>query len=142
MIKNSINKILWHVVRYECLVGIEILKYEFWPFLQQTGKKLVTAITFAYDVEITQIICQKNREKNPSSNPPGFTRSAIHRFLKFQKKKKLFQTDDFSQQNQKNSKNSKKLKNSKIPKKTQKCITKKIVDFSWLFYFLDFFWIF
>ena len=27
--------------------------------------------------------------------------SAIHRFLKFQKKKKLFQTDDFSQQNKK-----------------------------------------
>ena len=72
-------------------------------------------------------------------NPPGFTRSAIHRFLKFQKKKKLFQTDDFSQQNQKKSKNSKKLKNSKIPKKTHKCITKKIVDFSWLFYFLGFF---
>ena len=99
------------------------MKYEFCPFLQQTGKKLVTAITFAYDVEIMQKICQKKLEKNPSSIPPGFTRSAIHRFLKLQKKKKLFQTDDFSQQNQKNSK---KIKNSK---KTQKCITKKIVEF-------------
>ena len=60
MIKNLINKILSDVVRYECLVGIEILKYEFSPFLQQTGKKLVMAITFAYDVEITRFICQKN----------------------------------------------------------------------------------
>ena len=39
MIKNSINKILCDVVRYECLVGLEILKYEFWPFLQQMKKK-------------------------------------------------------------------------------------------------------
>ena len=50
--------------------------------------------------------------------------------LQIPKEKKLFQTDDFSQQNQ---------KNSKIPKKTQKCITKKIVNFSRIFYFLDFF---
>ena len=136
MIKKLINKILWHVVRFECLVGIEILKYEFWPFLQQTGKKFVTAITFAYDVEITQIICQKNHEKNSSSNPPGFTRSAIHRFLKFQKKKSYFKQTIFRS---KIKKNQKIQKNSKIQKKTQKCITKKIVDFSWLFlFFLDF----
>ena len=60
MIKISINKILWHVVRFECLVGIENLKYEFWPFLQQTEKNLVTAITFVYDVEKTGFIYQKN----------------------------------------------------------------------------------
>ena len=64
-------------------------------FCNKQEKKLVTAITFAYDVEITQIICQKNREKNPSSNPPGFTRSAIHRFLKFQKKKKVISNRRF-----------------------------------------------
>ena len=58
--KNFNKKILWHVVRFECLVGIEILKYEFWPFLQQTEKNLVTAITFAYDVEKTRFIYQKN----------------------------------------------------------------------------------
>ena len=107
MIKISINKILWHVVRFECLVGIEILKYEFWPFLQKPGKKCKTAITFAYDVEKMRLIYQKKLEKNSSSMPPGFTRSAIHRFLKFQKKKKLFQTDDFFLQNQKNSKKEK-----------------------------------
>ena len=113
-------------------------------FCNKQEKKIVTAITFGYDVEIMQKICQKKREKNPSSNPPGFTRSAIRRFLKFQKKKKLFQTDDFSQQNKKNSKNSKKFKKSKISKKTQKCITKKIVDFFFRFFeffgffFLDF----
>ena len=56
MIKNSINKILCDVVRYECLVGLEILKYEFWPFLQQMKKNLITAITFAYDVEKMRII--------------------------------------------------------------------------------------
>ena len=97
-------------------------------FCNKQEKKLVTAITFAYDVEITQIICQKNREKNPSSNPPGFTRSAIHRFLKFQKKKVISNRRFFAAK----SKKFKKLKiqkNSKIPKKTQKCITKKIVEF-------------
>ena len=31
-------------------------------------------------------------------------------------------------------KNQEKYKNSESPKKTQKCITKKIVDFSWLFW--------
>ena len=35
-------------------------------FCNKQEKKLVTAITFAYDVEITQIICQTNREKNTS----------------------------------------------------------------------------
>ena len=97
-------------------------------FCNKQEKKLVTAITFAYDVEITQIICQKNREKNPTLNPPGFTRSAIHRFLKFQKKKNYFKQTIFRNKIKKNSKNSKKLKNSKNPKKTQKCITKKIVE--------------
>ena len=63
MIKISINKILWHVVRFECLVGIEILKYEFWLLLQKPEKKCKTAITFAYDVEKMHLIYKKTREK-------------------------------------------------------------------------------
>ena len=81
-------------------------------FCNKQEKKLVTAITFAYDVEITQIICQKNREKNPSSNPPGFTRSAIHRFLKFQKKKSYFKQTIFRSKIKKKEKR-KKIKKSK-----------------------------
>ena len=80
-------------------------------FCNKQEKKLVTAITFAYDVEITQIICQKNREKNPSSNPPGFTRSAIHRFLKFQKKKKVISNRRFFAAKSKKFKKFKKIKN-------------------------------
>ena len=71
--------------------------------------------------------------------PPGFTRSAIHRFLKFQKKKKLFQTDDFFLQNQKNLKKIKILKKKKIQKFQKKIITKKIVE---KFGFFEFFKVF
>ena len=85
-------------------------------FLQKPGKKCKTAITFAYDVEKMRLIYQKKLEKNPSSISPGFTRSAIHRFLKFQKKKKLFQTDDFFYKIKKNSKIQKKLKKEKNQK--------------------------
>ena len=67
----------------------------------------------------------KNREKNLSSNLPGFTRSAIHTFLKFQNKKKLFQTDDFSQQNQKERKKRKKEKKFKKSKKDTEMYNKE-----------------
>ena len=86
-------------------------------FLQQTEKKIKTAITFTYDVEKIRLICKKKLEKIWSSISPGFTRSAILKFSKFQKKKKLFQTEDFFLQNQKNSKKYKFQKNSKSPKK-------------------------
>ena len=85
-------------------------------FCNKQEKKLVTAITFAYDVEIMRKICQKNREKNPSSNPPGITRSAIHRFLKFQKKKSYFKQTIFRSKIKKKEKNKKKFKNSKSQK--------------------------
>ena len=116
MIKISINKILWHVVRFECLVGIEILKYEFWPFLQKPGKKCKTAITF--------------------------TRSTIHRFLKFEKKKSYFKHTIFFLQNQKFKKKLKKEKNSKIQKFQKKVITKKIVEIFGFFEFFGFFKVF
>ena len=41
MIKISKNKILRHVVRFEFLVGIQNLKYEFRSFLQLLQKKLI-----------------------------------------------------------------------------------------------------
>ena len=105
-------------------------------------------MTFSYDVEIMQKICQKKLEKNPSSNPPGFTRSAIHRFLKFQKKKKLFQTDDFSQQNQKERKKEKNSKIQKVQKDTEMynkedCLLfLTFFIFFGFFRFFEFFWIF
>ena len=86
-------------------------------FCNKQEKKLVTAITFAYDVEITRFICQKKNVRK--------IRVRIHRGLPGQqftdssnskRKKKLFQTDDFSQQNQKKGKNLKNLKNKKFKK--------------------------
>ena len=83
-------------------------------FFAKNRKKIKTAITFAYDVEKMRLICQKKLEKNWSSISPGFTRSVILRFSKFQKKKKLFQTEDFFLQNQKKiKKKNQKFKNSK-----------------------------
>ena len=112
-------------------------------FCNKWKRNLVTAITFAYDVEKMRLIYQKKLEKIWNSISPGFTRSAILRFSKFQKKKKLFQTEDFFLQNQKNSKKykiSKKFKKSK--KKTQKCVTKKIVELFGFFDFFEVFWLF
>ena len=85
-------------------------------FCNKQEKKLVTAITFAYDVEKMRLLCQKKLEKNWSSISPGLARSAILRFSKFQKKKKLFQTDDFFLQNQKNKKNHNFKKIQKVQK--------------------------
>ena len=81
-------------------------------FCNKQEKKLVTAITFAYDIEITQIICQKNREKNPSSNPPGlpgqqFTDSSNSKTKKFISNRRFFAAKS------KKFKNFKKFKNSK-----------------------------
>ena len=61
----------------------------------------------------------KKLEKISDSIPPGFTRSAIHRILKFQNKKKLWPTEEFSQQNKKNQK---KGKNS-VAHQCQGCAT-------------------
>ena len=98
MIKISINKILWHVVRFECLVGIEILKYEFWPFLQKPGKKCKTAITFAeksefdftgvYPVSNSQIP-QIPKEKKVISNRRFFSTKSKKIQEKNLKKKKI-----------------------------------------------------
>ena len=71
MIKISKNKILWHVVMFESLVGIEILKYEFWPFLQLLQKKIDTATDFAYDVGKIRSIYQNERLEKRSSISPG-----------------------------------------------------------------------
>ena len=108
------------MVRCYCLVRIEILKYEFWPFLQNPEKKRKTAITFAYDVEKMRLICQKKLEKKRNPIPPGFTRWGFLRSSKFQREKKLFQ-------------------NEKIKK------IKKIIFFFWIcwvFGFFEVFWIF
>ena len=69
MLKNSKNKILRDVVRCYCLVRLEILKYEIWPFLQNPEKKRKTATTFAYDVEKMRLIYQKKLEKKRKTTP-------------------------------------------------------------------------
>ena len=138
MIKTSKNKILSHVVRFKCLVGIQILKYEFGPFLQLLKIKFDMPIDFAYGVGKIRSIYQNERLEKRSSISPGFTRWSFLRIGKFQKSKKLFQNEE----SRKIQKIKKIQKNLKTPKKTQKCITKKIVDFSWLFDFFGFFELF
>ena len=114
------------------------MKYVFGPFLQLLQKNFDTATDFAYDVGKIRSIYQNECLEKRSSISPGFARWSFLRIDKFQKSKKLFQKDE-SRKIQK-LKKSKKIKNSK--KKTQKCITKKIVDFSGLFYFFGFFELF
>ena len=110
MIKNSINEILWHVVRFECLVGIKILKYEFWPFLQQTEKNLVTAITFAYDVGKMRFIYQKKTTEKSEFDFTGIYPVSNSQILQIPKEKNLFQTDDFFPTKSKKFKKFKKFK--------------------------------
>ena len=74
MIKTSKNKILSHVVRFKCLVGIQILKYEFGPFLQLLKIKFDMPIDFAYGVGKIRSIYQNERLEKRSSISPGFTR--------------------------------------------------------------------
>ena len=74
MIKTSKNKILSHVVRFECLVGIQILKYEFGPFLQLLKIKFGMPIDFAYGVGKIRSIYQNERLEKRSLISPGFTR--------------------------------------------------------------------
>ena len=156
MIKISINKIFWHVVRFECLVGIEILKYEFWPFLQQTGKKTCNGHNFC--------IRRRNNANNMSKKSwekSEFESTRVYPVRTSQipqipkEKKSYFKQTIFRSKIKKKEKKKKIKKIQKLQKKTQKCITKKIVEFFGFFWsvltflnFLDFlnffgvFWIF
>ena len=146
MIKNSINKILWHVVRFECLVGIEILKCEFWPFLQQTEKKSFNGHNFRIRHRKNAFYIPKKLEKKPSSISPGFTRSAILRFSIFQNKKSYFKQTIFSYKIKKIQKNKKIQKKDTEMYNKEDCwifwIFLKCFDFFDFFEFFGFFWIF
>ena len=72
--KISKNKILRHILRFECLVGIQTLKYEFGLFLQLLKIKFDMPTDFAYGVEKIHSIYQNERLEKRSSISPGFTR--------------------------------------------------------------------
>ena len=74
MIEVSKNKNLSHIVRFDCLVGIQTLKYEFGPFLQLLKIKFDMPIDFAYGVEKIRSIYQNERLGKRSSISQGFTR--------------------------------------------------------------------
>ena len=86
-----------------------------------------------------RLIYQKKLEKKRSSISPGFTRSAFHRFLKFQKKKSYFKQTIFVYKVKKKEKIQKNLKKiKKIQKVQKKVITKKIVEIFGIFEYFGF----
>ena len=99
--------------------GFEILKYEFWPFLQQMNKKSYNGHNFCIRRRKNANNTLKKTRENFGFDGTGFTRSAIHRILKFQTKKKLCLTEEFSQQNKK----IKKREKNSVAHQSQGCAT-------------------
>ena len=141
MIKNSINKILWHVVRYECLVGIEILKYEFWPFLQQTGKKTCNGHNFC--------IRRRNNANNMSKKSwekSEFESTRVYpvsnsQIPQIQKEKKVIWNRRFFAAKSKKFKKFKKIQKFKNSKKDTEMYNKEDcwLFLTFCFYFFGFF---